>query len=277
MNNRYFSPAKLNLFLRVVRHRCDGYHDISSLFQTIDLGDTITFSLEGKGNSITCSDTEVPVDASNLIAKAAELFRDRTGLTFGMHAHLEKLTPMQAGLGGGSSNAATTLWALNELNGKPATLSELSSWAMDIGSDVAFFLSQGTALCSGRGEVSAVFDVSNNSDVWIVKPHEGLSTSAVYGALDLSSVISQEDFRGLISEGEMSYFNDLERPAFSLMPSLRDLKQRLLDWGFRIVTMSGSGTSFFCIGKNAPPPWVDVRCFKAKFLNRAFDEWYQEA
>src|ERR1700733_15970617 len=108
------SPAKLNLFLRIVRRRPDGYHDLASLFQTVSLADTLHFSLSER-DQLTCTDPALLTDHTNLVLKAVDLFRKKTGLSFGLKIHLEKHIPYQSGLGGGSSNAATTLWALNQL------------------------------------------------------------------------------------------------------------------------------------------------------------------
>ncbi len=138
------SPAKVNLFLRILRRRSDGYHDLASLFQAISLYDTIHFALSDH-DELTCDKPGIPTDSTNLILKAADLFRRKTGLKFGLKAHLEKRIPHEAGLGGGSSNAATTLWALNQLHGQPASPDELIAWSGEIGSDITFFLSHGTA------------------------------------------------------------------------------------------------------------------------------------
>ncbi len=111
-NMKLKSPAKINVFLRVIGRRPDGYHDLASLFQAIDLSDIIDIELSKDGQDrLTCDQSDVPTDASNLILKAANLFRRKTNLSFGVIAHLEKRIPVQAGLGGGSSNAATLFGA----------------------------------------------------------------------------------------------------------------------------------------------------------------------
>lgn len=146
------SPAKVNLFLRVLGKRPDGYHELASLFQAIDLADTLHFTLS-KHDHLTCTDPAIPLDNTNLIWKTVHLFRRKTNHQFPIHIHLEKNIPIQAGLGGGSSNAATTLWALNELLNTHIPSETLTAWAGEIGSDVPFFLSTGTAYCTGRGEI----------------------------------------------------------------------------------------------------------------------------
>lgn len=272
------SPAKINLFLRIIRRRPDGYHELASLFQAIDLCDEIRIAVaeDSAHDLFTCSDPTLPTDSSNLVIKAVELFRRKTNTTKKFSIHLKKQIPQQAGLGGGSSNAATTLWALNALCGHHATESELSAWGSEIGSDVSFFLSNGTAYCTGRGEILLPLDPLKNSALWVIKPHEGLSTPQVYGKLKVEELSGRDPEEALASflSGSPTYFNDLEQPAFSVMPRLALLKQQLLDAGFSDVLMSGSGSSFFCMGDGAMPPLSRCKVFKAQFLNRSCHTWY---
>ena len=132
----YFSPSKVNLFLRVVRRREDGYHDLASLFHVIDLGDDMKFAKStGSRDTLVCSDDTIPLDSSNLVIKALDLWRRKTGSTQHFWVELVKNVPHGAGLGGGSGNAATAMWAANELCGRPASEAELLEWSGDIGSD----------------------------------------------------------------------------------------------------------------------------------------------
>ncbi len=129
-----FSPCKINLFLRILRRREDGYHDLASLFQAIGFGDTLELTLldDSSSNDVfTCNMEGVPTDSSNLVLRALELMRDKTGVTKYFKANLIKQVPAQAGLGGGSANAATAMWGANELLGKPATLAQVS-WTRSI-------------------------------------------------------------------------------------------------------------------------------------------------
>lgn len=152
-----FSPAKINLFFRVLKKRDDGYHEIASLYQAIDLGDTLNITLN-ECDELSCSDPSLQTDESNLVLKAAALFRKKTALALYIKVHLHKQIPIQAGLGGGSSNAATTLWALNKLANCPASFQDLALWSCELGSDVAFFFSKGAAYCTGRGELFSSLD-----------------------------------------------------------------------------------------------------------------------
>lgn len=275
---RLFSPAKINLFLRIVSKRSDGYHNLSSIFQTVSLGDTLTIELHDQ-DELTCTDSSLPTDGSNLILKATELFRHKTGLKQGFKIHLIKRIPTQAGLGGGSSNAATTLWACNQLVNTSVPLITLKQWGAEIGSDVPFFFSQGTAYCTGRGESVYHLPALGLRSLLIIKPLGGLSTPEVYRRLNfgqaLSEKIVQRDLDAFLS-GSLSYFNDLEKPAFEIKPELQQLKVLLLKNGFEAVLMSGSGSSFFCLGKGQVPQLADLSIFPVQYVNRSLLNWYME-
>lgn len=279
----FISPAKINLFLRILGRRPDGYHELASLFQAIDLHDTLTFTLADTDH-LDCSSSIIPTDRSNLIWKAVDLFRRKTGLPFAIHIDLEKRIPIEAGLGGGSSNAATTLWAVNELLGRPASEDQLTQWSGEIGSDIPFFFSSGTAYCTGRGEIvkslSHLSRPTRQPDgadefIWIVKPQQGLSTPQVYGRLDLPALEPRDPLVALteFANGTPYYFNDLEEAAFVSMPSLRLFKQHLLDSGFEFVMLSGSGSSFVCIG--GIPKGLDAYFHRqVGYCNRQKASWY---
>lgn len=270
-----YSPAKINLFLKIINRRSDGYHNLASLFQAIDLCDEIHIKLSGQ-DRLTCSDPSLPSDSSNLIMKAIDLFRRKTGQHFFVEVHLKKNIPQQAGLGGGSSNAATTLWALNQLHGNLIPLNQLAAWSGEIGSDIPFFFSQGTAFCTGKGEnVKDVPFCKMKEAIWIIKPSYGLSTPLVYKNLDLSQLTSDsvEDVKKFMEK--KVYFNDLEPAAFSLLPSLKLFKEELINSGFHTVLMSGSGSAFFCIGPGRPPH--DAFSKQVNLLNREIDRWYTVA
>jgi len=271
-----FSPAKINLFFRVLKKRQDHFHEIASLYQTIDLGDNLQLALSHE-DRLFCDLPTLPLDSSNLILKAAALFRKKTGLPIFMHCQLTKRIPMQAGLGGGSSNAATTLWGLNELSGRPATAKELMIWGAELGSDVAFFLSKGRAYCTGRGEIIKELPFVEGS-CWIAKPlHLALTTASVYTNCkpDLFPLRDPLEALASFATQQPSYFNDLEISSFELCRDLSPFKQQLLSLGFHYVTMTGSGTAFFCIGDIINPESEKVQFFDTQFIRRRDNSWYR--
>lgn len=276
----YYSPAKINLFLRVIRRRPDGFQELASLFQTISLCDILDIKPieHNSHDQLTCTDPTIPTDDNNLVLKAVNLFRRKTGLTFHVDIHLTKNIPHQAGLGGGSSNAATTLWALNELLNSPATLPQLMEWGAELGSDVPFFFSSGIAYCTGRGEIIQSMPPLPKTPVTIVKPKEGLSTPLIFKALDLNET-SKTDPQLILDSFYTNapiYVNDLETPAFKIMPRIGQLKIELLEKGFETVLMTGSGSAFFCIGEKVKFP-LDLHIKteeKVHFLVRQNDSWY---
>lgn len=268
------SPAKVNLFLRVLSRRPDGYHEIATAMQTVALFDTLHLTL-AEDDHLSCTEPSLPIDDSNLVMQAVHLFRRKTGLASGVQVHLEKKIPAQAGLGGGSSNAATTLWGLNALFHNRATEAQLMAWAGEIGSDISFFFSKGTAYCTGRGEQIQPIDPLPKTDLWIIKPAEGLATPEVYRRLNVDMLPKRDPQQCLetLLAGKPCYFNDLELPAFSAMPQLASLKEELSRSGYEAVVMSGSGSAFFCIG-NAKAPMKGLFCEPAPFVQRRPNQWY---
>ena len=276
----FFSPAKINLFFRLLGKRSDHYHEIASLYQTIDLGDTLKVELTTKHqDTLVCQDSTLGCDVSNLILKASALFRVKTHASIYANFSLIKNIPIQAGLGGGSSNAATTLWALNEMMGRVATLEQLKEWAQELGSDVPFFLSQGTAYCTGRGEIMEEVRIAPLfKKIWIAKPSYGLSTPQVYQTCASCHFEKRNAKQALLDciSGTPQFFNDLELPAFKLKPELAQLKEQLRSQKFDFVTLTGSGTAFVCIGNVNPVPLPGVRFYGVSCLSRDQGKWYAE-
>lgn len=270
------SPAKINLFLRTLYRREDGYHELASLFQAIDLFDELTIE-KAAHDLLICSVPSLPTDGSNLIWKAVRLFREKTGIKHSFKIHLQKQIPTEAGLGGGSSNAATTLWGLNRLCGSSIAIETLAEWGAELGSDVPFFFSSGTAYCTGRGEKVDSLSPLPARRVWIVKPEGGLPTPAVYKKLDLDQLVKRDPKSALkqIFEGKNCFFNDLEVPAFQLMPELAELKSTLQAHGFSEVLMSGSGSSFFCLGEGSLLKQQGISLYTAHFTQRQDNCWYE--
>ncbi|WP_420422229.1 4-(cytidine 5'-diphospho)-2-C-methyl-D-erythritol kinase [Simkania sp.] len=265
-----FSPAKLNLFFRVLAKREDGYHEIASLMQAISLGDILHFE-RGDFDTLTASDSSLPCDETNLIWRARELFREKTGLSFPIQIHVEKRIPVEAGLGGGSSNLATTLWALNELSGSVATEADLRKWAGTFSSDAPFFFSPGSAYCTGRGEKIAALAPLPKRKLWLAKPEGGMSTPLVYRHCK-PNACSSEDPEKLLHD--QVFVNDLEAPAFALRCELGQVKRDLLSLGFDSVVMTGSGSTFFCFGDVEAPKLAGVEMIPVTFFSRPENCWY---
>eukprot|EP00527_Entomoneis_sp_CCMP2396_P008704 CAMPEP_0198136878 /NCGR_PEP_ID=MMETSP1443-20131203/441_1 /TAXON_ID=186043 /ORGANISM="Entomoneis sp., Strain CCMP2396" /LENGTH=342 /DNA_ID=CAMNT_0043798165 /DNA_START=80 /DNA_END=1105 /DNA_ORIENTATION=- len=288
-----FSPCKINLFLRIIRKREDGFHDLASLFQAIGFGDNLELTpIEGSSDEFTCNMPGVPVDSSNLVLRALELMRTKTGVDQYFQANLVKQVPAQAGLGGGSANAATAMWGANQLMGEPASLEQMVEWSGDLGSDITFFLSRGTAYCTGRGEIMDSIDppLLSGTKLCIVKPNIGLSTPAVFKALDydkLSELDPDEKLlptflKGIDQVPDELFINDLELPAFKCIPELQELKEELVQIaGFDHVMMSGSGTSIFCLGEPTDKESFEnefgkrdgLQVFFSEFISRPDGKW----
>ncbi|MCB1072757.1 MAG: 4-(cytidine 5'-diphospho)-2-C-methyl-D-erythritol kinase [Chlamydiia bacterium] len=270
---KLFSPAKLNLFFRVLNKRADGFHEIASLMQAITLGDTLHFK-ESHQDHLTCSDPTIPVNEKNFIHKARALFRKETGFKTPIAIHAEKKIPAEGGFGGGSGNIATTLWALNQISGMDIGEETLRTWAAEISSDAPFFFSTGTAYATGRGEKVFSLPPLEKKDLFLAKPEGGLSTPLVYQhcAPNVND-IDPKILLGNAIAGKIEGVNDLEYAAFALRPDLWELKEGLINLGFETVVMTGSGTGFYCIGPIENPSLPGIHFWKTSYLSRG-DQWY---
>lgn len=245
------SPAKVNLFLKVLGRREDGYHDIATLMQRISLYDDLDISLEGENIRVRCPGSSLPENGENIVYRAAEVFLTRARCSRGVEITLRKRIPIASGLGGGSSNAATTLVTLNELLGKPFSDGELMKMGAEIGADVPFFIFGKTAWAFGIGD--QLQEAEGVPDLWFVllNPGFGISTKMVYENLNLG--LTKEGIRfsiqNFLTAGDMAkgLQNDLEKIAFRLQPLLIDLKRILVDHGALGSLMSGSGATVFGI------------------------------
>jgi 4-diphosphocytidyl-2-C-methyl-D-erythritol kinase len=275
-SKRYFSPAKINLFLSITEKRPDGFHNLASLFQAVSLGDWLTFT-PSQEDQVECNEPSIPLDENNLVCQALTVFRKKTGNKQPFHIKIEKNIPHQAGLGGANSNAATTLWALNELTKSQMTPFELFECSKELHSDTPFFFSQGTAFCQGTGEIVTEASLPKR-EVWIIKPKIGLSTPKVFSCTnskDFTTLQKAEDSLKIWESGEVAAYNDLERPAFSLCSQLKDIKEEILSRGWDKVTMSGSGTSFYALGTPSSLENFPFDFWKCSFLRRDSQSWYE--
>lgn len=241
------APAKLNLSLRVLGKRPDGYHDLSTLMVKIpQLADQLHFTPAPEFH-FSCDDPTLPTDDRNLVVRAAKAYQHASGIAIHWHITLAKAIPHEAGLGGGSSDAAATLAGLDELNGYLLGTDRLASLAASLGSDVPFFLTPGAALCTGRGEHSSPVPTPPALPIVVLKPRFGVATASAYAAWQSAKPISGVPFAPQ-TVGNLTLVNDLELPVFQKYRFLPELKKWLL--ARREVTaalLCGSGSALFAI------------------------------
>ncbi len=255
------APAKINLFLKVLGKRPDGYHNIYSWFQAVSLSDNLTISLAGSGDVRLKikGDNDLLPHRSNIVSKAAHLMRERFGLDRGMDILLEKNIPVAAGMGGGSSDAAAAIKGINRLFGLGLDNKKMAEIGLELGSDIPFFFSSGQAEVTGRGENIDEIELPLNYELILITPYLEISTGAAYASLKMGLTSSRsdiklfacKDFKGLIDE-LAQIGNDFEFEHFKAFPVLTEIKNALLDVGASLVRMSGSGPTIFGMFENIP-------------------------
>ncbi|MGB9629133.1 MAG: 4-(cytidine 5'-diphospho)-2-C-methyl-D-erythritol kinase [Thermodesulfobacteriota bacterium] len=247
---RLESPAKINLRLEILRKREDGYHDIRTIFQKISLYDKLLFRLKKeKGISITTDQPRLPVGKENLVYRAAQLMIQKAGFEGGIHIQIEKKIPLGAGLGGGSSNAATTLKALNQLFETNLKEKELMRMGKEIGADVPFFFLRGAAIGSGIGEKLKEIRLP---DLWyiLIYPNFEVSTLWAYRNYILTKRKFQINLHQLPKNPEevsKILWNDLEEVVSRRFPQVFRMKEILYSVGAEGALMTGSGPTVFGI------------------------------
>jgi 4-diphosphocytidyl-2-C-methyl-D-erythritol kinase len=252
-----FAPAKINLVLRILDHRPDGYHNLWSLMQIVQLEDDLSISLSDKHLSIVlrCDDSSLKTDSSNLVYRAAAAVLEHSGRVVGLDLVLSKQIPMGAGLGGGSSDAAATIIGLNQLLNLGWSTEKMAHVGQALGSDVPFFLFAPSAIVGGRGEKVVPVRIKGSRWVVLVNPgfpvetkwaYQQLSTSRtevrplsdVHTMLEKASALSWEN---VLQAAE----NDFEAAVFKAHPVLHRIKQKLLAEGAEVALLSGSGATVF--------------------------------
>ena len=249
------APAKVNFGLAVQRKRADGYHDISTIFVKISLADTLSFVATAQHIVVHCEHPEVPSDTRNLVYKAAALLQPLAAWR-GVQIHLQKVIPVAAGLGGGSSDAAATLLGCNTVWGLGLSRAELAAYAAQLGADVPFFLWDGTtALGHGRGDELTPVQCPGDFALVLVKPPLAVSTAWVYSQLRFeltgppnnTNILKQHLESGDIASLGGGLFNDLEAVVLPRFPVVRTIKQALTRPGVVGVSMSGSGPTVYAL------------------------------
>ena len=244
----FYAPAKVNLSLRVLRRREDGFHEIESLMCPLSIFDTIDLSHREEGGlEFVCDDTTLPTGDDNLVVRAAKLFCQSCGFEPRLRIQLTKRIPHGAGLGGGSSDAATTLIGLNRLFETELSPEALSAMAADLGSDIPFFIYQSAAIIRGRGEFVEPVAFPQELPLFLIKPPFGVPTPWAY-----KHWRDSREVPGVRYEAQEfpwgTLVNDLERPVFEKYLFLADLKTWLLAQPeVAGALMSGSGATVFAL------------------------------
>lgn len=255
------APAKINLFLKILNKREDGYHNIYSWFQAVSLYDYVTyiktsatgFKLQHNGPP------SLPAGEKNLIIKTAGLMFEMFDLVGGLNIELEKNIPISAGLGGGSSDSAATIYAIDKLYGLSLSDEEKREIGQKIGSDVPFFFSSGQAEVTGRGEIIKNISIPSDYYLILIKPELSISTAESYSGLKMDLTSSTEDiklfcykdFREMASDlSEIE--NDFEKEQMKSFPVLEKVKDVLKNAGADLVRMSGSGPTIYGLFRDMP-------------------------
>ena len=257
------APAKLNLFLHVTGRRDDGYHLLQSAFMLLDWQDTLHFELR-PGGALSREDLAAPLPAEDLVLRAARALQQATGTAHGAHIQVEKRLPAEAGLGGGSSDAATCLLALNRLWGTGLSLRALEHIGLALGADVPFFLRGRNAWVEGIGERITPLELPPARFV-VARPPRGLATRDIFGDPALKRDSDSATISGFAANPFGFGHNDLEPVARRICPDVDEALQWLGSQGLR-GRMTGSGSAVFALlppGQHpvqAPAGWVVQEC-----------------
>ncbi len=250
------SYAKINLILNCLGKRKDGYHELDMVMLPIELHDSIIIGKlqNGTDNFVTIDDFSIGNIQYNLATFAIDKLSAKYGFNQKFRVFIHKVIPTEAGLGGGSSNAAFTLKAVNKMMKLNISDDELIEISKSLGADIPFFIKCVPARARGIGEILEPIEVKNNYEILIVKPTQGLSTKDVFDKSDETTfkVGNVDDVIKALKEGDddllaKSINNSLEPAAISLVPEIQSIKDKLYNLGFKIVQMSGSGTSVFAL------------------------------
>lgn len=270
--------AKINLLLSVGAKREDGYHELESVMQSISLFDQMSFARTQSGTiQLQCSRPYIPCDARNLAVRAASVFFAHTGISCdGLQIDLQKNIPVGAGLGGGSSDAAATLRALNQLYDTHLTAMELESIASGIGADVAFCVRGGARLARGIGERLSPAPALPNIPVLLVKPAFPVSTPKAYAAFDAYEPQQAPDTAAMLNalkSGSVQKIcsllgNSLEAPVCAMHPQILEIKSALMDNGAQGALMSGAGSTVFALFRSFSAARQAARLLPRQFGQR---------
>lgn len=247
--------AKINLGLDVIGRLPNGYHEVKMIMQSVGICDELTFEKQPSGITVTTDSGELPTDENNLIYRAAKLLLDTCAVKEGVRIHLTKHIPIAAGMAGGSTDAAATLKAVNQLFRFGKTKEELMELGVKIGADVPYCILGGTALAEGIGERLTPLPPMPNCHLLVAKPDINVSTKYVYTTLDATPILFHPDIDGMtaaILAGDLTGItaklgNVLETVTVPAHPIISKIKEKFLELGSDGVLMSGSGPTVFGI------------------------------
>ena len=254
---RVLANAKINLHLQVTGKRENGYHNISSIMQSVDLCDEISITLNNSKKITTVTENKV-IEGNNLVTLAAEAVLKESGINIGAEIVLKKVIPMSAGVGGGSADAAAVLSALNKMLGNPIGKERLFKIALTLGADVPFCLEGGTQKCTGLGEILTPITLSESYYVVLVKHHQKPSTGYMYSLIDknIGTNITTEKVIEALTSGDLNLLKDYAFNDFLVVSREREeqqeICQRLYSEGAFFAGLSGSGPTLFGLFKNQP-------------------------
>ena len=254
---KILSPAKINLFLHICGKRPDGYHELFSLMCRITLFDELVLQIgRGKTIEIDCSHPDVPNDDTNLAHRAVSLFHSKLNSAQGVNIHLNKKIPVSAGLGGGSSNAASVLLALNTYYDHPFTREQLMEMGLTLGADVPFFIFQKPAIATGIGEKLEAFEGELPYHILLLNQGFNVSSAETYQNLNFGLTNDQKKLTSNSLKQDRfkpahHLTNDLERVTIAKYPEIGLAKEKLLNLGAIGALMSGSGPTVFGLFDNA--------------------------
>ncbi len=243
-------PAKINLFLKLTGRRADGYHDLESLFAFLDLADELSvvkgdkFKLEIGGEFAQKIDPQ-----NNLLTKILDFFVAEFGIEKNLQIKIVKNIPVSAGLGGGSSDAAYFLHALNQIFALNLSVADLQKISLNFGSDIAFLLQKKAAIVKGRGEEIVEFPEFKPIPALLINPKIAVSTKEIFAAFDgnFSAKISKDELLRKDVFELLNFSNDMEKPAIAALPLIAEILQNLRNQNAKVAKMSGSGASCFGI------------------------------
>ncbi|MGM0418781.1 MAG: 4-(cytidine 5'-diphospho)-2-C-methyl-D-erythritol kinase [Thermodesulfobacteriota bacterium] len=262
------APAKINLFLEITGRLSNGYHTLESLMVPVSLYDFVEIEpVSGEKIRIKGSSGEIPEDETNIAWKAADLFFKKTGKKNGLNIKIKKNIPVEAGLGGGSSDAAAVLNGLNKIYKNRFTISELEEISAVLGADVPFFIRSVPALCTGIGDIIEPVSGLEKKYLIIINPGKGLSTAQVYKKLNWGLTNRVKKNKRLLFEDCLKFSNnnlsnDLQPVSEKMMPEISEIRSALDSSGAELAMMSGSGPT--CYGIYSDKRLRDKACFKIR-------------